>query len=181
MFERFTAPARQVVVLAQEQAHRLGHRSIGTEHLLIALAAQEDGPASRTLHDRGLSAARVRAAVVGLLGDRLDAQALAVLGIDLDRVRKATEARFGMGALDPRPTAKAIRRHLPISGHAKSALGLSARAAATTGDRSISTGHLLIGIIDEGEGLAGKVLRSQGIDLVDLRDATTSAICAAAA
>ncbi len=37
MFERFTDRSRRVVVLAQEEARMLGHRHIGTEHLLLGL------------------------------------------------------------------------------------------------------------------------------------------------
>ncbi|MGO8882889.1 MAG: Clp protease N-terminal domain-containing protein, partial [Streptosporangiaceae bacterium] len=40
MFERFTEPARQVIVLAQEEATRLGHGCIGTEHILLGLLRQ---------------------------------------------------------------------------------------------------------------------------------------------
>ena len=44
MFERFTDRARQVVVLAQEEARMLNHNYIGTEHLLLGL-----GPRGRRL------------------------------------------------------------------------------------------------------------------------------------
>ena len=37
MFERFTDRARRVVVLAQEEARRLNHNYIGTEHILLGL------------------------------------------------------------------------------------------------------------------------------------------------
>lgn len=53
MFERFTDRARQVVVLAEEEARRLDHDSIGTEHLLLALLRVED-LANTLLRDRGL-------------------------------------------------------------------------------------------------------------------------------
>jgi len=42
MFERFTDRARRLVVLAQEEARRLGHNYIGTEHLLLAVVIQDD-------------------------------------------------------------------------------------------------------------------------------------------
>ena len=43
MFERFTERARQVVVLAQEEARILKHNYIGTEHILLALLEFENG------------------------------------------------------------------------------------------------------------------------------------------
>ena len=43
MFARFTEPARQVVVLAQDEARALRHNYIGTEHLLLGLLREERG------------------------------------------------------------------------------------------------------------------------------------------
>jgi ATP-dependent Clp protease ATP-binding subunit ClpA len=55
MFERFTSHARHVVVLAQEEARKLRHNYIGTEHILLGLIAESDGIASRVLAGFGLS------------------------------------------------------------------------------------------------------------------------------
>ena len=50
MFERFTDKARQAVVLAQEEARRLGHPEVRTEHLLLGLLAVDgESAATRTL------------------------------------------------------------------------------------------------------------------------------------
>jgi ATP-dependent Clp protease ATP-binding subunit ClpC len=59
MFERYTESARQVVVLAQQEARGLQHGYIGTEHLLLGLL-MEDGRAATTLgaHGVGLEPAR---------------------------------------------------------------------------------------------------------------------------
>ncbi|MEA3509430.1 MAG: ATP-dependent Clp protease ATP-binding subunit [candidate division NC10 bacterium] len=43
MFERFTERARKVIILAREEAIRLGHNFVGTEHLLLGLAREGDG------------------------------------------------------------------------------------------------------------------------------------------
>jgi hypothetical protein len=64
MFERFTGEARQVVVLAQEQARALSHDHIGTEHVLLALLAQADSPVARGLAGLGLTADAARDAVL---------------------------------------------------------------------------------------------------------------------
>jgi len=63
MFERFTQPARDVVVQAQEEARRLGHDHIGTEHLLLALLARPETTGGRALTSMGVQAAAVRAAI----------------------------------------------------------------------------------------------------------------------
>src|SRR6266566_3796467 len=49
MFERFTNRARHVVVLAQEEARRLKHNYIGTEHILLGLIREGDGVAAQIL------------------------------------------------------------------------------------------------------------------------------------
>src|SRR5262245_19985310 len=48
-FEHFSPRARQVVVDAQDEAHELGHRSIGTEHLLLGLLRERTTLAARAL------------------------------------------------------------------------------------------------------------------------------------
>ena len=53
MFERFTERARQVVVLAQEEARTLKHNYIGTEHILLGLLREEEGLAARVLESLG--------------------------------------------------------------------------------------------------------------------------------
>ncbi|HKN94946.1 MAG TPA: Clp protease N-terminal domain-containing protein, partial [Thermoleophilaceae bacterium] len=63
MFERFTEAARQVVVLAQEEARLLAHMHIGTEHLLLGVIRQEDEVALPVLEAHGLSLETARAAV----------------------------------------------------------------------------------------------------------------------
>ena len=55
MFERFTERARQVVVLAQEEARTLKHNYIGTEHILLGLLREEEGLAERVLGNAGRS------------------------------------------------------------------------------------------------------------------------------
>src|SRR5215469_10408732 len=54
MFERFTAEARRAIVQAQEEARRLQHNYIGTEHLLLGLLAEPDGIAARAAGRFGL-------------------------------------------------------------------------------------------------------------------------------
>jgi ATP-dependent Clp protease ATP-binding subunit ClpA len=68
MFERFTDRARASVVLAQEQARRLHHGYIGTEHLLLGLLAETEGVAARVLGAMGVRIAAVEADVVELIG-----------------------------------------------------------------------------------------------------------------
>ncbi len=68
MFERFTDRARQVVVLAQEEARELGHSYIGTEHILLGLLRVSDGVAARALESLGISLDAVREEVRQTVG-----------------------------------------------------------------------------------------------------------------
>ncbi|MCA9885180.1 MAG: ATP-dependent Clp protease ATP-binding subunit, partial [Anaerolineae bacterium] len=57
--ERFTQRARRVLSLAQEEAERLQHSQIGTEHLLLGLMREDGGVAGRVLRELGLEARKV--------------------------------------------------------------------------------------------------------------------------
>jgi ATP-dependent Clp protease ATP-binding subunit ClpC len=67
MFERFTERARQVVVLAQDEARTLRHNYIGTEHLLLGLL-REDGAAARALDEFDVTFEKVQAQVARIIG-----------------------------------------------------------------------------------------------------------------
>ncbi|HJV12991.1 MAG TPA: Clp protease N-terminal domain-containing protein [Propionibacteriaceae bacterium] len=68
MFERFSGQARQVVVLAQEEARDLDHNYIGTEHVLLALLATSDSLAGASLKGLGYTHDDVRAKVEVMVG-----------------------------------------------------------------------------------------------------------------
>src|SRR3954451_224682 len=68
VFERFTERARQVVVLAQEEARILKHNYIGTEHILLGLLREEEGLAARVLECLYITVESVRAQVVRIVG-----------------------------------------------------------------------------------------------------------------
>jgi len=67
MFERFTEHARQVVLLAQEEARGLKHNHVGTEHILIGLLREDGGPAALVLASLDITIEGARAGVIGLV------------------------------------------------------------------------------------------------------------------
>ncbi len=69
MFERFTERARQVIVLAQEEARNLRHNYIGTEHMLLGLLRESDGVAARVLGSLEVNLEEVRAEVTRIVGE----------------------------------------------------------------------------------------------------------------
>jgi ATP-dependent Clp protease ATP-binding subunit ClpA len=171
MFERFLPQTRQVVVLAQHEARDLRHQSIGAEHLLLGLLGQDEDPVAQALGEHGLRLAEVRERIVRYTTEpdsALDAQALSAFGIDLDAVRRAAEASFGPGALDPkRPPAPS--GHIPFTKQAKKVLEGAVREAQDHKHNHIATGHLLLGLLDEGEGLTGRILADTNVDTAELR------------
>ena len=68
IFDRFTERARKTVELAHEEAQRLNHNYIGTEHLLLGLVREGDGVAAKVLRDMGVDLPRVRNAVGFIVG-----------------------------------------------------------------------------------------------------------------
>ena len=65
---RFTSTALGAIRLAQENAARLGHSYVGSEHLLLGLASQEYSLAARLLREAGADSQTLRAAIAQLVG-----------------------------------------------------------------------------------------------------------------
>jgi hypothetical protein len=68
VFERFTERARQVVVLAQDEARALRHNYIGTEHILLGLLREKEGLAAHVLGSLGIDLEGARAQIVRIVG-----------------------------------------------------------------------------------------------------------------
>ena len=81
MFERFTDRARRVVVLAQEEARRLNHNYIGTEHILLGLIQEGEGHAAKALEELNINIDSVRSEVVDKRIIGIGSQILRDLGV----------------------------------------------------------------------------------------------------
>jgi len=182
MFERFTDQARQVVVLAQEEARLMRHGHIGTEHLLVGLARVGDDVATPMLADHGLTPEKTRAEVVAIIGvgnvepggqlpftpaahDALEATLRESLELGHDRVGPA---HLLLGVLRQRDSV--ARRVLAGAGAhpTESREEVERRLAETTGEtlprRSpLADGELLLQILERG-GAVAAWLRERGVD-----------------
>lgn len=171
MFERFTKPARNAVVQAEQEARELRHGWIGTEHLLLALLRDHNAPGVSTLIRLGVEPDACRDAVTAIVGRpdaqfaEDDAEALREFGIDLGEVRRRAERAFGKGALDtpaaggdPEGSGRFRRRrrlgprdrgpgHIPFAHRAKKALELALREAIARKDKHIGTEHLVLALL----------------------------------
>jgi ATP-dependent Clp protease ATP-binding subunit ClpC len=67
-FEKFTERARKVLRLAQEEAQRLKHDYIGTEHLLLGIIREGEGVAAKVLRNLGVNLDNARSSVESVLG-----------------------------------------------------------------------------------------------------------------
>lgn len=184
MFERFTRQARDVVLQARSEAQSLKHRHIGPEHLLLGVLAQPDAPGAATLTRLGLSAETIRDDVANVVVTSdltaADADALRMLGIDLDEVRRRVEKTFGLGALDtPRQTHdwRPWRRerpepaggHIPFTPRAKHILEYALRQAIARKDRHIGVEHIVLGLLTFKGTVVAELLRRHEIEPADAR------------
>src|SRR5919204_1556482 len=67
-FDKFTKRARRVLTFAQEEAQRLNHNYIGTEHILLGLIREEEGLAAKVLRELGVDQERVRQVIKEIVG-----------------------------------------------------------------------------------------------------------------
>jgi ATP-dependent Clp protease ATP-binding subunit ClpC len=138
MFERFTERAKKVInPLAKEEARRLNHNFIGTEHLLLGLIREGGGVAVAVLESLGVDLESVRVEVENLTSPSSDTLTIG----------------------DPQFTPSA-----------KKVLELAAEESQKLGHNYIGTEHLLLGLIQEGEGVAARALDNLGVSYEKSRD-----------
>jgi ATP-dependent Clp protease ATP-binding subunit ClpC len=103
MFGRFTERAQKVLALAQEEAIRLGHNNIGTEHILLGLVREGEGIAAKALYALGLSSEKIQKEVEDLIGRGQDTpgsihytpRAKKVTELSMDEARKLGHSYVG--------------------------------------------------------------------------------------
>jgi ATP-dependent Clp protease ATP-binding subunit ClpA len=166
-------PARDFLGDASVESRRLGHDYVGSEHVLLALADHRDGRAAAVLRHLGVTADDVRADILAVVGEgfgaptaRIDRDALAALGIDLDEVRRRIEATFGKGALE-RTSAACT----PVCPRAKQALQ---RASEDASGPLVTDEDVLAGLVSVADSVAARILASRGVTPERLRSALQS-------
>ncbi|AYB40349.1 ATP-dependent Clp protease ATP-binding subunit [Brevibacillus laterosporus] len=135
MFGRFTERAQKVLALALEEAVRLGHKDIGTEHVLLGLIREGEGIA---------------------------AKALQALGLGLDKIQSEVESLIGRAPEQPANTTNYTPNYTP---RAKKVIELSMDEARKLGHTYVGTEHILLGLIREGEGIAARIMNNLGVSL----------------
>ena len=103
MFGRFTERAQKVLALAQEEAIRLGHNNIGTEHILLGLVREGEGIAAKALYGLGLGSDKIQKEVENLIGKGQETsqtinytpRAKKVIELSMDEARKLGHSYVG--------------------------------------------------------------------------------------
>jgi prophage maintenance system killer protein len=121
----FTPRAKKVLELSLQEALRLGHNYVGTEHLMLSLLREGEGVAVQVLADLSADYAQVRERVLGVLaevGEQADPRTrlvrlavpadLADAAEQLDQVRLQKKAAFDTGDLDSAATLRDREKHL---------------------------------------------------------------------
>ena len=139
-WDYLTDNSRQVFYLAQEEAQRLNNNYIGTEHLLLGLSRLENGLASKALSNFNLE-----------------------YGIIATKVREMVN---GLSSEEDFYSSKRII----LTPRVKRILELAKMIAQEIGEYYVDTEHILLGILEEGEGMAIKVLNDLGVESEKLRE-----------
>ena len=111
--------------------------------------------------------------LLGLLAEQegVAARALESLNVTLTAAREQVEEIIGPGQQTP-------RGHIPFTPRAKKILELALREALTMGSEVIDTEHLLLGLIDEGDGVGAQILQRLGATAQAVREAVARLITA---
>ena len=234
MFERFTERARQVVVLAHEEARSLKHRQIDSEHILLGLLREEEGIdiAGRVLESLDITVERVRAEVVrtvgagaelpsgqipftpntkkllelalrealllgqnyigtedlllGLARETDSVAARVLLHFDADSEKIRTQVIRTLGGPGGRPEPIRVSGEAPGKGgmferfteRARQVIALAERESGELGHDHIGSEHILLGLLREREGVAGRALEALGVTLEQARTGVLGRIAA---
>ena len=128
----FTPGARWALELARQEAPRLNHGFVGTEHVLLGLLALEDGVVPNVLKK---------------------------MGVDREGVRRQIENWVSTFP----PSKMPGRGPIPYTPRVRKSLYFAAREARVSRNVPVGAEHILLGLVLEGDGVAGRVLRDFGL------------------
>ncbi len=153
-----TPRAKKVIALAIDEARRLGHHYVGTEHLLLGLIREGEGIASGVLESLGVTLDKVRAEVIKVLTQTENVPHHGVQPEASPSAADTGQPSSGFSGSFDRFTERA-----------RTVLTLAQEEAQRFNHIYIGTEHLLLGLVREGEGVAAKVLSNLGIELTNVR------------
>ncbi|MDG2979834.1 ATP-dependent Clp protease ATP-binding subunit [Latilactobacillus curvatus] len=135
----FTPSAKNVLMMAQEQAKKFNHHALGTEHLLLAIVLENEGIAGTTLRELGINPTDV-----------------------LEEIERLTG--YGDAVI-----ASGIGGYLPYSPKAKQVLDIARVEAQQANSVKIGTAHLLLALLRDDDIIAARILLNLGLSLAKTR------------
>ncbi len=138
-----TPRAKKVIELAVDEARRLSHHYIGTEHLLLGLVREGSGIAAGVLESLGVNLEKVRTQTIQVLSQSGAAQMMEAAAISTPSQTEAV----------------------------KKVLSLAQEESQFYQHDYVGTEHLLLGLVREGDGVAAKVLGKLGAEQEKVRSA----------
>ncbi|HET8631712.1 MAG TPA: Clp protease N-terminal domain-containing protein, partial [Thermomicrobiales bacterium] len=154
-----TSRAKKVIEYAVDEARRLNHHYIGTEHLLLGLLREGEGIAVGVLMHLGVDLVQARASVLEAL-QRPEAPGNTP-------GEPVTVSLPGADA----PAAQGVPHFEEFTERARRVLELAQDEARRFNHAHLGTEHLLLGLVREGDGVAARVLGSLGVQLPKVRSA----------
>lgn len=139
MFERYSENARKVMERAAQEAQKLSHDHIGTEHILLGLIEVKGSFAADVLEKKEIDLGKARRQVMELVED--------------------------CTIVDQLNESVPIHRTL----HAQTVINDAVKEARALKHNKIGTEHILLGLLYENEGIGAKVIQNFGLKLDDVR------------
>jgi ATP-dependent Clp protease ATP-binding subunit ClpA len=161
-------PAEPYLAAGAEEARRLGHGHVGTEHVLLGLIRNPGGGATAVLHQLGVGPNAVEELLACWLSTyrpKIDPDALAALGIDFETVRERLEETFGPGALERTPACLGVCPGLKMA---------LAYAVDHAGGHPVADEHILLGMLNVPDSVAARVLTKLDVSLEAAQAALSS-------
>ena len=152
MFERFLREGRAVAARAQDEARRLGTSVVGSEHLLLALAASPESPAGRALAALQIDEEAVRRAIDEEFRSALERVGIAISGVAVSPAPVPSEKRLRWGA------------------SAKSVLEQALKEARGRKERHIGSEHILLALLRAGAGAVPRLLDTLGVSRTEIEE-----------
>ena len=147
---------KKVIELAVDEARKLGHSHVGTEHLLLGIVREGQSVGAGVLESMGVNLEQVRHQVIAVLGQhRPEMGATASAGI-------GPSAGAGIGSSHPVPFVD----RLETSG--RRALARAYWEAGRANDKEVAPHHLLLGLVTSDDVWTHRLLTELGVDLADL-------------
>ncbi len=170
-----TPRGKRVIELAVDEARRLNHHYIGTEHLLLGMIREGEGIAAGVLESLGVRLEKARTETIHTLS--LEKASLNETTPTQPEQPPNAPSRVTIAPIKPRTVVivqtKSLRPYgsYPFTEQSHTILANAHEEASRFNHNYVGTEHLLLGMVREGEGVAGAVLQNLGVELTRIRKA----------